>query len=52
MKTTEKHGQLNEFRVGCAQQSGSLFLEWTINLDKGFAGERPLPGSNFSVGDT
>ena len=52
MKTTEKHSQLNEFRVGYAQQRGSLFLEWTINLDKGFAGERPLPGSNFSVGDT
>ena len=34
MKTTEKHSQLNEFRVGCAQQSGNLFLEWTINLNK------------------
>ena len=33
MKTTEKHSQLNEFRMGCAQQSGSLFLEWTINLE-------------------
>ena len=30
METTEKH----EFRVGYAQQSGGLFLEWTLNLDK------------------
>ena len=34
MKTTEKHSQLNEFRVGFAQQSGSLVLESKINLDK------------------
>ena len=34
METTEKHSQLNEFRVGYVQQSGGLFLEWTINLDK------------------
>ena len=52
MKTTEKHSQLNEFRVGCMQQSRSLVFEWTINLDKDLASEGPLPGSNFSLGDT
>ena len=47
MKTTEKHSQLNEFRVGCAQQSGSLFLEWTINFDKDWQAKDPSLGQVF-----
>ena len=52
MKTTEKHSQLNEFRLGCAQHSGSPYLEWTINPNKDIAGEGPLPGSNFLFWET
>ena len=47
METTEKHTHSNEFRVGYAQQSGGLFLEWTINLDKDWQAKDPSLGLLF-----
>ena len=42
-----KNSLLNKFRVGCTQQSGSLFLEWTINLDKDYQAKDPSLGLIF-----
>ena len=49
VKTTGKHSQLNEFRVGFAQQSGS---EVDNKSCQKIGSEGPLTGSNFSLGDT
>ena len=49
MKTTEKHSQLNEFLRTAKLKP---LFEVDNKSKQRLAGEGPLPGCNFSLGDT